>query len=236
MRDKWGIGPKFHEYLNLNFRMVTPQYVFIALLSVVGLGAAGYLILFSALAKLYSTTLYHRQACLYQSVPVSSFETVLAKTAVGTCGFLLPVLGTAAAELVLSFLSSMSSMSSGQNPQFAFYDRLGSMGLALHMEVGVVLYFLAPVMQGILICGIALFALAVGNRVRENRDKKPNVTTALLVAAGLLALCYGVSWVLDQMTFLTPLAMQLAGLALETAGAAFMFWLNVRALECWYSI
>ena len=57
MKDKWRVGPKFNEYLNLNFHMVAGYYVFMAVLSLVTLGMFAYLLLIPALTKICSTTL-----------------------------------------------------------------------------------------------------------------------------------------------------------------------------------
>ena len=228
MKDKWTTGPKFNEYLTLNFRLVIPYYVFMLVLSCVSLGIAGYLLLLPALTKLYSQTLYHKQACLYQSVPVSSFETVLVKTVVGAVGFLIPAVGAAAANLVL--------VMAGSNADFKLYEILKSKGLMFHVPAGVVLYMLQWIAVAFLVCGIALFGVAMGNRVRGNRDKKPNAGTAALVIAALLLVIYGIVWVLEQIQFTDPLLRESIFLALGAAGAVLIFWLNVRALEQWYSI
>ena len=196
MKDKWCVGPKFNEYLNLNFHMVAGYYVFMAVLSLVTLGMFAYLLLIPALTKICSTTLYHKQACLYQSVPVSSFETILAKSLVGTVGFLIP--GVLSIRSVLDAVSLLAT--------------------------------------GFLLCGIALFGVAVGNRFRENRDKRPNAATAVLVIVGLCLLVYGVYWVMNQIHFSSPLLREVISLLLRTAGAGFFFWLNVRTMDKWYSI
>ena len=228
MTDKWTLGPKFNEYLELNFKLVYKYYWLMLVLSCVGLGIAGYLLLFPALTKLYSQTLYHKQACLYQSVPVSSFETVLVKTLVGVIGFMIPGVGAAAVNLVL--------VMAGSNADFKMYEILKSKGLMFHVPAGTILYMLQWIAVAFLVCGIALFGVAVGNRARGNRDKKPNVATAVLVIGALMLVICGIVWVLEQIQFTDPLLRESVFLALGTAGAVLMFWLNVRALDKWYSI
>lgn len=197
MKDRWETGPKFHEYLKLNMKMVRVEYLIILVLSIIGMGRAGYLLLLSALTKLYSRTLYHQQACLYQSVPVSSFETVAVKTVVGAAGVWLSSLPFVTANLLA--LLTLAAL--------AF-----------------------------LVCGIALFGVAVGNRVRGNREKRPNAGTAVLVIAGLLLVIYGTYKILEKIHFGSPLLGDMAGLLCCVLGAGGMFWLNVRALERWYSV
>ena len=227
MKDKWRVGPKFNEYLNLNFHMVAGYYVFMVVLSLVTLGMFAYLLLIPALTKICSTTLYHKQACLYQSVPVSSFETILAKSLVGTLGFLIPGVMSIGVDLVLSLVSEQ---------RFEFYEQLKGDGMLLHAETGVVLYMLSLLATGFLLCGIALFGVAVGNRMRENRDKRPNAATAVLVIVGLCLLVYGVYWVMNQIHFSSPMLREVISLLLRTVGAGALFWINVRAMDKWYSI
>ncbi len=227
MKDKWTAGPKFNAYLTMNFHLVAPQYVFSLVLSCVGLGIAGYLLLISALSKLYSQTLYHKQACLYQSVPVSSFETVFVKTVVGAVGFLIPAAGT----MGLNMLQSLFDGS-----RIELYEWIKEMGLMLYIPAGAVLYMLSLLATSFLLCGIVLFGVAVGNRFRENRDKRPNAATAVFVIIGLCLLVYGVYWVVKQIHFSSPLLREVISLLLRTAGAGFFFWLNVRAMDKWYSI
>jgi hypothetical protein len=228
MKDNWTLGPKFKDYLAMNFRLVVQQYVFILLLSVIGMGMFGYLLLIPALTKLYSQTLYHKQACLYQSVPVSSFETVLVKTVVGAIGFLLPAVGSLMVNLVFSAL--------GGSWKFKLYEIIKTKGMMSHVPAGAALYVLEWVALAFLLCGIALFGVAVGNRMRGNRDKRPNAGTAVLVIAGLLLIVYGILWILEQIQFASPLLRESMFLAFSIVGASLMFWINVRALDRWYSI
>ena len=199
MKDKWTIGPKFRDYFFLNLRMVRFHLLGAAVLSLAGpVQPLSWLILCAALLKLYSTVLYHQQACLYQSVPVSSFETALTKILIGAAGSFFPLL----------FMGS----------SWSFLHILQSMALAF------------------LLCGIALFGVAVGNRARGNRDKRPNAGTAVLVIGGLFLILYGLFWMMEQITFRNALLQGILQLAGCTFGAGLMFWLNVRALERWYSI
>ena len=199
LKDKWTLGPKFREYVLLNFRMVRLQLFMAAILSLtdVTLWVAG-LFLGTALARLYSTTLYHQQASLYQSVPVSAFETVLTKISLGSAGVVFPI---------------------------AFYLKNWSL-----------LQTLQHIMLAVLICGIVLFGVAVGNRMRGNREKKPNAATAIFAIAGMVLAVLGIRWILQQIQFADPAVQQWVGLVLSMLGAAGMFWANVYALERWYSI
>ena len=108
--------------------------------------------------------------------------------------------------------------------------------MLLYAETGTVLYMLSLLATGLLLCGIALFGVAVGNRMRENRDKRPNAATAVLVIVGLCLLVYGVYWVMNQIHFSSPLLREVISLLLRTAGAGALFWINVRAMDKWYSI
>ncbi len=227
MKDKWTAGPKFNEYLNMNFRLVAGYYAAMLALSCIGLGVVSYLLLFSALTKLYSQTLYHKQACLYQSVPVSSFETVLVKSVVGAIGFLIPAVITLGITVLKSVLDAS---------QLELYEQMKEMGLMFHTGAGTVLYMLNLVMASFLLCGIALFGVAVGNRARGNREKQPNAATVVMVIGGMMLALYGVFWIMDQIQFRSALLRGILQLAGCTFGAGLMFWLNVRALDKWYSI
>jgi hypothetical protein len=221
------MGPKFKEYLELNFMLVYRYYWLMLALSCLGLGIVNYVLIISVLAKLYSQTLYHKQACLYQSVPVSSFETVLAKTVVGVVSLLVPMV----VSLPVSGLKSLLN-----DTQFEVYEQLNLKELINMGETGSVLYILSMVALAFLICGIALFGVAVGNRARGNREKKPNTATAVLVIGGMLLILYGITWIMEQIQFSSPLLREILGFAGSTIGAGLMFWLNVRALDKWYSI
>ena len=227
MTDKWTMGPKFKEYLNMNFGLVYRYYWLMLVLSCLGLGIANYVFLIPTLTKLYSQTLYHKQACLYQSVPVSSFETVLAKTVVGAVGFFVPMV----VSLPVSGLKSLLN-----DTQFEVCELLEFTGLIAQRETGMVMSVLSLVASAFLICGIALFGVAVGNRVRGNREKKPNAVTAVLVIGGMLLILYGITWIMEQIQFSSPLLREILGFAGSTIGAVCLFWLNVRALDKWYSI
>lgn len=227
MKDRWTLGPKFNEYLNMNFKLVYRYIWGMLALSCLGLGIANYLLLIPVLTKLYSQTLYQKQACLYQSVPVSSFETVLAKTAVGVICFLMPTV----VSLPVSGLKSLLN-----NTQFEIYEQLELTGLIARGETDMGLYILRMVTLAFLICGIALFGVSVGNRVRGNRDKKPNTATAVLVIGGLLLVMYGSTWVMGRIQVADPQLREFLKLVGSTIGAALMFCLNVRTLDRWYSI
>ena len=227
MTDKWTMGPKFKEYLNMNFGLVYRYYWLMLVLSCLGLGIANYVLLIPTLTKLYSQTLYHKQACLYQSVPVSSFETVLAKTVVGAVGFFVPMV----VSLPVSGLKSLLN-----DTQFEVYELLEFTGVIAQGETGMVMSVLSLVASAFLICGIALFGVAVGNRARGNREKKPNTATAVLVIGVMLLVLYGITWIMEQIQFASPLLREILELAGSTIGAGLMFWLNVRALDKWYSI
>ncbi|MBR4861032.1 MAG: hypothetical protein IKU09_02390, partial [Firmicutes bacterium] len=166
-------------------------------------------------------------ACLYQSVPVSSFETVLAKTVVGVVSFLVPMV----VSLPVSGLKSLLN-----DTQYEVYEQLNLKGLINMEETSRVLYILSMVALAFLICGIALFGVAVGNRARGNREKKPNTATAVLVIGVMLLVLYGITWIMEQIQFASPLLREILGLVGCTIGAGGLFWLNVRALDKWYSI
>ena len=227
MKDKWTVGPQFNPYMAMNFKWMLPYYVFILLIRLIGMGNTGYLLMIPALTKLYSQTLYHKQAYLYQSVPVSSFETVLVKTLVGAIGFLTPDVGAQ----IFNFIACAV-----KGYKFYLYEQVKYSGLMLHAEAGVVLYYLNIMALAFLICGIALFGVAVGNRARGDREKKPNAVTVVLVIAGMFLVLYGLFWIMDQIQFRSALLRGILQLAGSTIGAGCLFWLNVRALDKWYSI
>ena len=199
LKDKWTIGPKFREYFLLNFRMVRLQLLGTAVLSLTAVTRPlAFLLLPSILVKLYSTTLYHQQASLYQSVPVSAFETALTKILIGSIGAAFPV---------VLYLGGWTPLQIVQNLVLDF-----------------------------LLCNIILLGISVGNYLRDTRAKRPNAALALLVIAGLLLMVWGIQWVFTRVTLPNPVVLTWIGLGLSIIGTAVMFWLNVRALERWYSI
>lgn len=237
-RDGFMAGPKLGEYLELNLKMVQPHCLGAAagsallltgewLLMMLGMGAVCAAI-FSAYAKLFSETLYQKQACLFQSVPVSAFETALVKTLAGSIPPLLTMLVYVGGSLLFLDIRSERGMD--------LYLQLLEQGFTTENVLPGALLGLLAVMTGpFSSSGIFLFAVAVGNRARENRDKKPKRWAVLLVVGLLFAVQYGLAWLLQWMPFLSGLAEQAVSLVFNLLLAAGLLMVNTSVLERWYS-
>lgn len=230
MKDKWGFGTKFRDYLALNFQIVKGDYVYMIILTLATFISSWMVIsavfwLVKGYIKLYSASLYQKEACLYQSLPVSSFETAAAKMAVGTLGSLIIIGGL----LVNSYLVQSFNL-----PQVFMINPLlmgsrGDMGLQI-------LTVMVCIMGTVLMNGIILFGVAAGNRMRGSRDRKPKLWAVVMVVGAFIVLVYGVVWFMKQLSFLNEVLQYAILLVLAAAGSVIMFSLNVRALERWYSV
>lgn len=236
--DGFRTGPKFGEYLEMNLRMVRAQYVGAAagafllvtgqwLLMMIGLFAVCSCIL-SVYSRLFSETLYQKQACLFQSFPVSAFETALVKTLAGSIAPLLVV-------LVYIGFGLLGIDAGGDGGELLYTELLGSGFTRENMVAGAVLGFLGSVSFPFGICGIVLFAVAVGNRARENRDKSPKKWAIFLVIGLLAAAQAGITWVIDWIPVLSAMMKMILTLCCNLVLAAGMLVVNTRVLERWYS-
>jgi len=236
--DGYRLGPKFSEYLNMNVKMADAYCLGAAggavllltghwLLMMLGMGAVCGCI-FSAYVKLFSETLYQKQACLFQSVPVSAFETALVKTLAASLPLLFMTLIYVGGSIL--FLDSHSE--SGQ----ALYQQMVEQGFTeQNMAAGTVLNLIGLAIGPFGASGIFLFAEAVGNRLRENRDKKPKRWAILLVVGLLIAGQQGIIWLIQWIPVLSAMAETALSLVFNILLAAGMLLVNTRALERWYS-
>ncbi|MGN1412963.1 MAG: hypothetical protein ACI4WY_01835 [Anaerovoracaceae bacterium] len=142
--------------------------------------------------KLDSQMLYQKSAYLYQSVPVSAFETALAKTAVGAAAMMIPV--------ILFLLTKLCMAAFYETAALALYRQMEEAGLPLEYPAASMLLMVLSLLSGSMTAsGIVLLGFGLGNQLRENRDRKPKMlfcTVAILIMeAGL----WGISWLLRNM-------------------------------------
>ncbi len=139
--------------------------------------------------KLDSQMLYQKSAYLYQSVPVSAFETALAKTAVGAAAMMIPV--------ILFLLTILCMAAYDETAALTLYRQLEEAGLPLEYPAASMLLIVLFILSGSMTAsGIVLLGFGLGNQLRENRDRKPKTlfcTVAILIMeAGM----WGISWLL----------------------------------------
>lgn len=246
-RMKWTLGPKFNDYLNLNMKLVRREYVLILGYSVLwgfnsatGHGVlmwdymADFLIitllfLLFAVPKLCQESLYHKGAVLFQSVPVSSFETVLAKSIAGALGFQIPV-------LVLSFML-LGAVTNSEDKWYALYNSLMDLGFQRdNLIAGMILTMWTAAVLAFVVSGSSLLAFTIGNRFsgRSSRWLKWIISVAVMLL--LFALAGGALWLVWLMTFMPVLVRLLLIMAATIVLSVVLVRLNVTVLEKWYAI
>lgn len=142
--------------------------------------------------KLDSQMLYQKSAYLYQSVPVSAFETALAKTAVGAAAMMIP--------MFLFLLTILCMAAYDETAALALYRQMEEAELPLECPEACMLLIVLFILSGSMTAsGIVLLGFGLGNQLRENRDRKPKTlfcTVAILIMeAGM----WGISWLLRNM-------------------------------------
>ncbi len=246
-RMKWTLGPKFNDYLHMNVKLVRREYFLILAYSALwGYdGAAGHggwiqdfiiaflllalLFLLFAVPKLCQESLYHRGAVLFQSVPVSSFETVLAKSIAGALGFQIPV-------LVLSFML-LGAVTNSEDKWYALYNSLMDLGFQRdNLIAGMILAMWTAAVLAFVVSGSSLLAFTIGNRFsgRSSRWLKWIISIASMLL--LFALAGGALWLVWLMTFVPVLVRLLLIMAAAIVLSVVLVRLNVAVLETWYAI
>lgn len=206
--DGWKIGPYFGKYLKMNlqnikgrllgvaaacgaislleilmqfdiFRSFFSDDIFLLLLEVICLAMAFSSIL-ATMIKVDSEMLYEKPAYIYQSLPVSAFETALAKTIAGACSvvvvniFILPA--------VLCNLMTNPGLKN-----------------AWESVIEVLLRVLSVPASAMILSGIPLLGIGIGNLMRDSRDKKPKAFFSILVILLIFGGLWCIHWVFKNL-------------------------------------
>lgn len=243
----WTLSAKFPDYLGLNFKVMSYLYGVELLYSLI-YGAtlamdsqaklSRFLLYFLVMAaasligyvpKLFRESLYDSSAMLYLSLPLSPFETVLAKILAVTVDFLIPLIVYGYLFLV-TLLESEASWLHLVNIMYGlgFTRKTFTAGVILAIWDGAVLCFAGG--------GIALLAYAVGVRYRGGLWNWKLWLIFFLLMGLMLAAAAGILWLLWMVTALPPLVRLLLMMAVGVGLSVLLIWLNMAALEKWYCI
>ena len=246
--SRWQIGPKFSAYLNLNLGLVKSELgiiIFYSLLyGYIGIGtlqrgnlssAIGYLALSyfviagNCIPKLHKDSMYSGQAILFQSVPVSEFETILAKTIAGTVGFVI--------TMVCYGLIFIVSIASGEELWRTFYEMMqdvgfseGQMAAAAFLSgwCGLILAFCAS--------GICLLGCAAAHRWTRRWNRFVKLVANLAATAIMLAAAAGLIWLIWLPATVPAMVRLILIMAVGMALSVVLIRLNLTVLEKWYCI
>ena len=242
------LGPKFSVYLDLNFKIVGSELgwlVFYSLLygvmGVVQLQVSdvknlilyfsfGFLwVLIRCMPKLCKESMYDGQAMLFQSVPVTSFETVLAKMLIGCAAFMIP--------LLIYGIQFIAAVAWHEEIWDYFYSYFSEQGFDdAQMIAGA---FISVWIMGLIafaVSGICLMAFAVGNHFRGRSNRWKKWVIMLLAAAVQLAAAVGLLWLIWLVGVLPVLVRLLLIMAAAIVLSVVLVRLNVAVLETWYAI
>lgn len=246
--SRWQIGPKFSAYLNMNLGLIKAELGFIIFYSLMygymGIGtlqrgnlssailylAFSYIyIAINCVPKLYRDSMYSGQAMLFQSVPVSEFETILAKTLAGTVGFVIALMCYGAVfTATLGSNETLWRQIYGSAIEAGFSE--GQMAAAAFLSgwCGLLLGFCAS--------GICLLGCAVSHRWSRGQNRVVKLVMNLVVTSMMLAAAAGILWLI-WLPAAVPAMVRLTLIMAFGAGLSMMLIrANLAALEKWYSI
>ena len=249
--DGWKIGPYFGKYLKMNLQNIKGQLLGVAAVCVVidlfglmamfdGFGYASFVFpgdgnfmlllimmcllgifaeILTAMVKLDSEMLYQKPAYIYQSLPVSAFETALAKTIAGAAGIF--VADVCALPLVFGELMS---------------DTAQEQGIVHERVMEVLLQVLSVPANAMILSGILLLSIGIGNLMRDSRDKKPKAVFSILVILLIFVGMWCIHWIFENL----PGTDGTLGAAVSLIGsvifAAALLAANTRLIEKRYSV
>lgn len=245
--DGWKVGPYFGKYLKMNLRNIKSLLCSIAaacgaisilevmilfdtlhaffrddtfmllliMMCLLGIFAE----ILTAMVKLDSEMLYQKPAYIYQSLPVSAFETALAKTIAGAAGIF--VADVCALPLVFGELMS---------------DTTQEQGIVHERVMEVLLQVLSVPANAMILSGILLLSIGIGNLMRDSRDKKPKAVFSILVILLIFVGMWCIHWIFENL----PGTDGTLGAAVSLIGsvifAAALLAANTRLIEKRYSV
>lgn len=244
--SKWTLGTKFDPYLSLNFKLMSGEYtcsliygllygamyagesnrnmlLFLWLFLILALGSlVGYV------PRLLKVSISDDSAMFYVSIPVTSFETVMAKILAAAAGVWVPL-------IILGNLF-MAGLCFYEEKWRIFVTQLWNLGFTRqNLLPSLLLIIWVIVLLGIAIGGAALLSWFLGERFCKKKDRLIWVVYILLTASMLVAMA-GILWVIWLIAAL-PVLVRLLIIMAAVIGLSVMFVrLNVAALEKWHCI
>ncbi len=243
---KWTLGPKFAPYLSLNFKLMSGEYksslIYGLLYGAIYAGVSNrdmllFLWIFLILAlgsligyapRLLKESISDDSAMFYVSIPVTSFETVMAKILAAAAGVWIPL-------IILGNLF-MVGLCFSEEKWRIFVTQLWNMGFTRqNLLPALLLIIWGIVILGIAIGGAALFSWFLGKRFCKKKERLIWAVYILLTAVMLVAMA-GILWLIWIALFL-PVMVRLIIIMAAAIGLSVLFVrLNVAALEKWYCI
>ena len=243
---KWTLGPKFSSYLSLNFKLMKGAYGNFLLYSIL-LGAfyarayvhnmLQYLWLFllmclalliSWIPILFKQSISDDSAMLYTSIPVTSFETVVAKTIAAAVGAWIPLIILGNLFLIGFFFS--------EEKWRIFATLMWNLGFTRqNLLPGMLLIIWIIAALGTVLGGAALQAWLWVNRISGKKKWKQWILYAVCMAV-MLATLAGLLWFIWLAVFLPVIVRLLVMLATAGGLSVVLIRLNMAVLEKWYCI
>lgn len=244
--SKWTLGPKFSSYLGLNFGLMKGDYVFCLIYGILygALNAQAsqrdmiqflwiFLIfalgpLLSWVPRLLKESISDDSALFYVSIPVTSFETVMAKILAAAAGVWIPL-------LVLGFPFLLGFYFSEEKWRI-FVTQMWNLGFTRqNLLPGLLLIIWGVVVLGLAVGGAALLSWFLSKRFCKTRERLGWIVY-ILFAAVMLAAMMGLLYLIWMASVLPVLVRLLLMMAAAMGLAVVLIRLNVEVLEKWYCI
>lgn len=244
--NRWTLGPRFSAYLSLNYRTIKSAYI----------GAAIYCMLYGALyartyfhdliqflwlflgfslaasliggQQLFKEYISDDSAMFYNSIPVTAFENVMAKTIVMGTSAWIPLIIIGNLFLVGFFFS--------EEKWLIFVTQMWNLGFTRqNLLASLLLLLWIMAVLGFVLGGASLLAWLLVNRTLQRKKLFMSVVYVLLTAV-MLAAAAGLLWLVWLMAFVPVLVRLLLIMAAAIAMSVLLVRLNLAALEKWYCI
>lgn len=245
---QWQLGTKFSAYLNMNFKIVSGELGFLVFYSflygIMGVmrmeledmlnfwlctGFSFLWVLVKCIPKLCKDSMYDSQAMLFQSVPVSEFETVMAKMLIGCTAFMIPLF----VEGIL-LLAGVTYNEDIWDLVYGFLQDQGFAADSLPVSAFLVIWVIAVL--AFAVSGICLLAFAAGHHFRGRSSRLQKWVIILILSAVMLAAVTGLLW-LTWTVGNVPAVMRLVFIMMVSAGlSVLLVRANLAVLEKWYCI
>ena len=166
---------------------------------------------------------------LFQSVPVSEFETILAKTLAGTLGFVITLVCYGAVLAV--------SISSDEALWRNFYGILRDAGFSEgQMAAAAFLSGWCGLLLGFFASGICLLGCAASHRWSRGRNRVVKLVMNLAVTSVMLVAAAGILWLIWLPSAVPAMVRLILIIAVCGALSAALVRANLAALEKWYCV
>ena len=244
---KWTLGPKFSAYLGLIFMLMSTLYGMELCITLLygtlytrsydrDLSQYLWLFLLLCLAAfishapyMFRQSLSEDSAMFFTSIPVTSFETVMAKQLAVTAGVLIPF-------IVLGSLLFVG-FSFSEEKWRIFVNLMWGLGFTRqNMTAGLLLIIWLTVIVGFVMGGISLLAFFLGDHFSGSRKKLLMWVLILFFEAVLLAAAAGLLLLIWLVGVLPVLVRLLLIMAAAIVLSVVLVRLNLVALEKWYCI